>query len=202
MNRSIVLASGSPRRKALLEDLGLSIDVRVSHAEEISDGSPEEVVAHNARIKCESIAADARKNEIVIAADTIVVHEGTILGKPESLDEARAMLRRLSGDTHEVKTGVHIYDAASDRYQEGIETTSVTFRDLPDRDIDLFVDIVKPTDRAGAYTVDGPGSLIVSRYAGCYYNVLGLPLVLLHTLLLDVGFHFFDVIEPEKARFL
>ncbi len=202
MNKTIVLASGSPRRKALLTDLGIKVDVRVSDAEETSEGSPDEVVTHNARVKCEAIARNSQPDEIIIAADTIVVHEGSILGKPRSLEEAVEMLERLSGDTHEVKTGIHVRDIAKGQQQHDIETTRVTFRELKPEEIGRFVEIVQPLDRAGAYTVDGPGSLLVAGYEGCYYNVLGLPLVLLHGMLLELGFDLFSEMNAQDARFL
>jgi len=202
MSRKIVLASGSPRRKALLEDLGIPVDVRVSDAEELCEGPPDKVVAINARAKCKAVARTAGANEIVIAADTIVIHNGSILGKPATLDEAIQMLERLSADTHEVKTGIDVWDGATGRHTHSIETTRVTFRDLRRGEIERFVDIVQPLDRAGAYTVDGPGSLLVARYEGCYHNVLGLPLVLLHGMLLESGFDLFSEMNAQDTRFL
>lgn len=202
MSKRIVLASGSPRRRALLEDLGISVDVRVSDVDETGTGTPEEVVLHNARIKCAAIAQTAAADEIVIAADTIVVLRETILGKPQDLDEARGMLRSLSGATHRVLTGVHIWSGETGTELGGVETTDVTFRELRDVEIERFVEIVQPLDRAGAYTVDGPGSLLVSGYAGCFYNVLGLPLVRLHSMLLQSGYDLSGEMDAKKTRFL
>lgn len=202
MNKPLVLASASPRRKALLEALGLDITVRVSHAEEIDSGSPESIVLHNARLKCEAVAHEAADHEIIIAADTIVVLGERILGKPASLDEARAMLRDLSGHTHRVMTGVAVRGEVHQPIAEAVEITEVTFCTLSDTDIDCFVETVQPLDRAGAYTVDGPGSLLVAGYSGCYYNVLGLPLVRLHDLLKGFGIDLFESMNSEKTRFL
>lgn len=202
MNKSLVLASGSPRRKALLEDLGLDIEVRVSDAEEIDTGTPESLVLHNAHLKCEAVAQEAADHEIIIAADTIVVLGDQILGKPKTLDEARAMLRSLSGNTHRVMTGIAVRGDANQPLAEAVEITAVTFRDLSDADIDCFVEAVEPLDRAGAYTVDGPGSLLVSKYEGCYYNVLGLPLVCLNDLLKSFGFDLFQSMNTQNTRFL
>ena len=112
------------------------------------------------------------------------------------------MLQALSGNTHEVKTGIDIWNGATGEYLSGIETTRVTFRELCQHEIERFVGIVKPLDRAGAYTVDGPGSLLVAGYQGCYYNVLGLPLVLLHENLLKIDFDLFASMNAQKARFL
>lgn len=202
MSKRIVLASGSARRRALLEQLGLDVEVRVSNVDETGSGSPEETVLANARLKCAAVIEDAASDEVVIAADTIVVHTGDILQKPESLDEARGMLERLSGNTHEVLTAIVVHDVESSRTVDAVESTRVTFRTLRSLEIDRFVDIVKPLDRAGAYTVDGPGSLLVAGYAGCYYNVLGLPLVRLHDLLLSLNLDVFSMMDESKSRFL
>lgn len=202
MSKRIVLASGSARRRALLEQLGITVDVRVSDVEETGSGTPQETALANARLKCNAIAKDAAPSEFVIAADTIVVLEGAILQKPGSLDEARSMLERLSGNTHDVLTAVAVQDADSGRTVDALESTGVTFRNVHAHEIERFIEIVQPLDRAGAYTVDGPGSLLVSGYTGCYYNVLGLPLVRLHELLLDLGFDLFSELDGAKSRFL
>jgi len=198
----IVLASASPRRKALLRALGLTFDVIVSDAEEITDGPPEEAVVTNARAKRNDVAARLDSPALVIAADTLVVIDGEALGKPADLDEARAMIRRLSGRTHQVLTGIAIRDMAAGCDAEGTESTDVTFRHLPEDSIRRFVDAVKPTDRAGAYTVDGPGSLLVERYSGCYQNVLGLPMVRLDILFGQLGYNLFEMMHPPRAVFL
>ena len=139
---------------------------------------------------------------MVIGADTIVVLEGQIMGKPADLDEALAMLTRLSGKTHEVLTGVAVINTETGGKVAGVERTEVTFRALTEDHIARFVDAVRPLDRAGAYTVDGPGSLLVTRYDGCYQNVLGLPIVLLDTLLAELGDGLFDRMRADAARFL
>ena len=112
------------------------------------------------------------------------------------------MLGDLSCNTHQVITGLTVIDKNKDRKVIGSETTDVTFRPLSASEIDRFVETVRPLDRAGAYTVDGPGSLLVSRYDGCYQNVLGLPVVRLDKLMRTMGFSLFDFIVPAKTRFL
>ncbi len=201
MNR-LVLASGSPRRRALLEALGAEVIVHVSHTAEIESGDPRTVAIENARRKRDEVARDTAPGAFVIAADTIVVLGDRILNKPADLDEARRMIRALAGRTHHVMTGVAVADTASGQSCEGIEVTGVTFRALSDADIDRFVTAVRPLDRAGAYTVDGPGGLLVERYDGCYTNVLGLPLVRLDALLRELGDGLFQRIDPARARFL
>ncbi len=198
----IVLASASPRRRALLSALGIPIEVIVSGAEETFEGEPEAMVIANARAKRDDVVAPLDTPAVVIAADTLVFLADHVLGKPADAAEARAMIRRLSGNTHEVITGLAVADTGSGKCAEGAETTRVTFRDLSDEEIAAFVDAVNPVDRAGAYTVDGPGSLLVARYDGCYQNVLGLPIVRLDLLLREIGHSLFDFIDAENAIFL
>ena len=197
-----VLASASPRRRALLEALGIEVDVQPSAIDETLDGAPAEVALNNALAKRDDIARKLNGPAIVIAADTIVVLQNEIMGKPSDLNEARRMLARLSGDTHEVLTGVAVANTQSGQQADGLETTSVTFRALSPEDIDRFVETVRPLDRAGAYTVDGPGTLLVTRYEGCYQNVLGLPIVLLDSLLRQVGDGLSARVRGDKTRFL
>lgn len=198
----IVLASASPRRRALLEALGARIEIRPSAAEETLDGDPAGAAVRNAISKRDDVAKALDEPALVIAADTVVVIGDCVLGKPRDLEDARAMLRRLSGATHRVITGVAVTDTHSGKSASGHETTEVTFCDLTGAEIDCFVSAVKPVDRAGAYTVDGPGSLLVARYNGCYQNVLGLPMVCLNMLLREIGHDLFDYIDPANARFL
>lgn len=201
--KKIILASASPRRKSLLQDLGITFDVRCSSVEEIDHGgTPASIVESNARRKCMAVTEDCGDDALVIGADTLVFLEEQVLSKPSSLEDARRMLRLLSGNTHQVVTGLAVYDMATRRMAQGSENTDVTFRPLTEEEIDCFVDAVRPMDRAGAYTVDGPGSLLVSRYDGCYQNVLGLPIVRLDKMLRQLGYSLFPFIDPGKARFL
>ena len=199
----IVLASGSPRRRALLAALGIAIDVVPSGAIEIDEGeSPASIVIENAKRKRDDVAARTAAPALVIAADTLVFLDGHVLSKPANIEGARAMLRRLSGRTHDVITGIAVADLETGRRVEGHERTGVTFCELTDAEIDHFVHAVKPLDRAGAYTVDGPGSLLVARYDGCYQNVLGLPMVRLRQLLLELGHDLFAMMDGPRSVFL
>lgn len=197
-----VLASASPRRKALLEALGLELDIVVSNAEESFEGTPAAMVVGNARAKRDDVAARLGEPGVVIAADTLVFLDGHVLGKPDGPETACAMLAELSGKTHQVLTGLAVADTATGKTAEGYEATDVTFRDLAPEEIGHFVRVVNPVDRAGAYTVDGPGSLLVARYNGCYQNVLGLPIVRLDQLLRELGYSLFDRVHPTRCRFL
>lgn len=197
-----ILASASPRRKALLEALGLDIEVWPAEVTERSDGAPGELVLGNARLKRDEVARRAPDATRVIAADTVVTYAGRVLGKPRDMEEAREMLAALSGKTHCVYTGLAATDTALGRSAEAYEVTEVTFRPLSEAMIETFVEAVQPLDRAGAYTVDGPGALLVERYNGCYQNVLGLPLVRLDRLLESIGLSLFSCIDADRATFL
>ncbi len=199
----LVLASGSPRRRALLGALGISFEVITSDAEEINHGDvPSQIVERNAALKRDDVATRLDTPAIVIAADTLVFEGAHVLPKPTDRADAIRMLQHLSGRTHQVCTGLALCNTETGARIEGTETTDVTFRTLDLIEIERFVDIVNPLDRAGAYTVDGPGSLIVAGYHGCYYNVLGLPLVKLDTLLRDMGYQLFKEMRRDGAVFL
>lgn len=202
-NLPLVLASASPRRRALLASLGVQFEVYPSEVKEIDDGdSPSAIVERNALLKCEDVVKKINYPAVVISADTLVFLEGEVLSKPKDLQDAKRILKMLSGNTHQVVTGIAVINTADNRKAQGSETTDVTFRQLNDEEIEKFVEIVHPLDRAGAYTVDGPGSLLVSRYDGCYYNVLGLPIVRLDKLLRKVGVNLFSRISKDRAKFL
>jgi len=186
----VILASGSPRRREMLDAVGLRFEVIASAVAELEhdeNGSPGETVVCNAVEKARDVARRIDGDALVVGADTLVFVGGRALGKPASLDDARAMLRTLSGVTHQVYTGVAVVRSRDGWEGTGHEVTDVTFRDLSTEDIDSYLARVDPHDRAGAYTVDGPGSLLVARFDGCFYNVLGLPMVLLDTLLRRFG---------------
>lgn len=201
--KRFVLASASNRRRALLTALGLPIEVIPSGAPECDEAPPPDVTVFNARAKRDEVA---RRLEgppaVVIAADTLVFLEGKTLSKPVDFAEAKTMLSRLSGNTHEVITGLAVCDTESGQEAEGYEVTEVTFRDLAPGEIDAFIETVKPTDRAGGYTSDGPGSLLIRGYRGCYHNVLGLPVVRLDRLLRGLGISLFEEMDRERALFL
>lgn len=191
----IILASASPRRKELFNAVGLRFEVLTSHVDErdhASGGSRNRTVEHNALIKARAVTSRVEGKAIIIGADTLVFVDDHALGKPESMDEARRMLGILSGRTHQVLTGVAVIQSPDGPELAGHEVTDVTFRGLSDTDIDRYLAKVDPYDRAGAYTVDGPGSLLVERFDGCFYNVLGLPMVKLDFMLREFGVSLFE----------
>lgn len=172
-NEKLILASGSPRRSELLRQAGLRFEIRVPDVDEapLPGEKPDEFVMRTAREKAESIAAG---DAVVLAADTAVVDGPRILGKPADHEEAAAMLRSLSGRTHEVMTGVCIrFPDRSDCFH--VETR-VTFRNLSEREIAAYVESGEPMDKAGAYAVQGGAAKMVRRVEGSYSNVVGLPL--------------------------
>lgn len=174
----LVLASGSPRRRELLAFLGVDFIVHPAEIDEekVDAATPAELAERLAWLKSRQVA-DRLRRGIVLAADTVVVLEsGEILGKPAGPEEAAAMLRRLSGNTHEVITGVAIIDGVSDRQQIFHEVTKVMFRELSEAEIQRYVATGEPLDKAGAYGIQRRGALLVRRVEGCYFNVVGLPL--------------------------
>lgn len=187
LHAPLILASQSPRRRKLLDRLGLDFTVRVSPAEEVipSDVLPATVVQTLARDKAHPIA-DRFPDALTLAADTIVAFDDAILEKPSDAPEARAMLRQLSGQTHTVYTGIALLHPASGRSATAVEATKVTFGALTDDEIDAYVHTGSPMDKAGSYGIqDDMGALFVERIDGDYYNVVGLPLRRLYLTLRD-----------------
>ena len=178
MRRNIILASASPRRARLLRQIGLSFTVDGSNVPEETDGydSPREIVTDLARKKAAEVAL--RHGEgLVIGADTIVVLDGRVLGKPVDAPDAARMLGLLSGRTHEVHTGFCIIEKPGGRTVCDSEVTRVTFRELSEGEIDAYVRTGSPMDKAGAYGIqDDFGAIFVERIDGCFYNVVGFPL--------------------------
>ena len=169
----IILASASPRRKELMGHFPFAFTVRVSQADEKMDSGklPKDEVA---RISCNKAMAVARhSDDIVIGADTIVVCDGVILGKPKDEADAFRMLSMLSGRAHQVMTGVTVL--RGDRQYSFTEITDVYFRPLPEEEILSYIRSSDPMDKAGAYGIQSGASLFVEKIVGDYYNVVGLP---------------------------
>lgn len=184
----IVLASASPRRKDLLQSLGLAFQIEPAEVDEHWEGKPDpRVFAETlARRKAKFVAARHHRG-LVIGADTLVYIDDEILTKPSDQSEARAMLHRLSGRTHTVVTGLAVVEPESGRTVSCFEETSVSFRVLSAKEIQRYVATGEPMDKAGAYGIQGMGALLVARIEGCYPNVVGLPLVRLARLFSDFG---------------
>ena len=182
----VILASASPRRRELLTLVGIAHRVRPADIDE-TVGANERPEPHAQRLANEKAAVIARDHphELVIAADTIVVLDGEILGKPRSDDDAKSMLARLSGRTHTVVTAIAC--ALDGRSASAVETVQVTFRDLTPEEIDAYVETREPMDKAGSYGIQGYGATIVRRIDGDYFAVMGLSLVRLVELMKEVG---------------
>ena len=189
----LVLASASPRRRDLLARIGLAFDVRPTDADETWPDLPLGPAAEAVALR-KARAAEA-PGALVLAADTVVALDGDVLGKPPSAEAARITLRRLSGRTHRVATGLALRHG--DREATAHAVTDVTFAALSDAEIDAYVATGSPLDKAGAYGIqDDVGALLVERIEGDYANVVGLPLRLLYVTLRDA---FPDLVVPPGA---
>ncbi|MHB8880036.1 MAG: Maf family protein [Thermodesulfovibrionales bacterium] len=175
--RKIILASGSPRRRELLSLTGLKFRVVLSDFEEdmTLPLPPQSLAKFLSREKAAAVAG-GYKNAVVIAADTFILFNQAILGKPHTPREAARMLAMLSGRAHTVITGYTIIDTADGRRVTRAVSTKVYFRELTRREIDTYVATGEPLDKAGAYAIQGRGSVFIKRISGDYFNVIGLPL--------------------------
>lgn len=185
---SFILASGSPRRKELLEMLNVrNMKIIPAKGEENipENAGPGEIVMALAAAKGREVAANCGKDDTVISADTIVWHEGRVYGKPHSESEARAFLRSLSDNTHEVYTGVCVIHGGRECVE--YEMSRVTFRELDDEEIEAYIANGEPMDKAGAYGAQGIGALFVRKIDGDFFNVMGLPLCRLGEMLKKQG---------------
>ena len=173
----LILASASPRRQQLLAEMGFAFDVLPAEVteHEAADADPREMVAHNAALKADWVAA-RRPTDFVLGADTTVFIDNTVLNKPRDLVEARAMLRRLAGRTHTVFTGLALRRASQQlRFDEGV-TSEVTFKSFDDGVIDAYFSLVNPLDKAGAYGIQEGRDLIIAGWHGSFTNIMGLPI--------------------------
>jgi septum formation protein len=188
--KKIILASASPRRKELLEKIGLKFEVEPSdYAEDMCSGlSPDELARAISLEKARAVASK-HKNTVVIAADTFIVFRGKIMGKPGTEAEARKMLMRLRGKPHSVITGFTILDVDKNKVLTKAVETVVHIKNLTPDEIEAYVKSGEPLDKAGAYAIQGLGSTIVERIEGDYFNVIGLPLSALTEGLKKFGIH-------------
>lgn len=181
----LILASGSPRRKELLGLFGVPFTVRAADIDETMDPEkpPFDEVARVSRLK--ALAVPRRPEDLVIAADTIVICGGRVLGKPHSREDAIGMLELLSGRDHQVMTGCTV--VRGDQARTFTEVTDLHFRPLSQQEIDRYVDSGEPMDKAGAYGIQGGAALFCEKIAGDYYNVMGLPVCRLSQLLREIA---------------
>ena len=186
----IILASASPRRKELLEQIGIPYKILPSGVEEDMskiEGTPEEKVEKLALNKAMDVAGKLSSG-LVLGADTAVVLGKDIMGKPKTYDEGYSMLKKLSGNTHLVITGLALINAENMRYITGHEITEVVFDTLTDNKIKWYLETGEYKDKAGSYGIQGKGAVFVKEIRGCYFNVVGLPLFKLTEMLERFGY--------------
>ena len=180
-SQKIILASQSPRRKEILEMIGLEFTVKKSNYEEnpIEDKSSKELVEFHAIEKAKDVVKQLTEG-LVIGSDTIVVIDDEILEKPKSEDEAFEMLRKLSNKIHEVQTGVAIVNSSNGKIISFVETTEVTFFPISDKMINHYLQNYQYADKAGSYAIQDYSGLFVEKINGCFYNVVGFPVSRFH----------------------
>lgn len=187
----LILASKSPRRVEILRKAGFTFEVRATGIDESRRGreSARAHVLRLAREKARAVAEQLGENSraVVIGADTVVVIGGKILGKPSDVREARAMLRLLNGKTHQVLTGVSIVSMHDKRELNRVESTRVHFLKLSKKEIEDYIHTGEPFDKAGGYGIQGIAGRFIDRIDGCYFNVMGLPISLVWTMLRQLG---------------
>jgi septum formation protein len=170
--RRLILASASPQRRAILEQIGIPFEARPANVDEAGEGDPAQVAEANARMKAEAVAG---AGELVLGADTLVAVDGDILGKPAGEEQARAYLERLSGRSHEVVGGFALAEHG-DVVVVGVQRTTVTFRAATAGLLDWYLATGEWQGRAGGYAIQGAGAALVTDVEGDYLNVVGLPL--------------------------
>ena len=188
----LILASSSPRRAEVLRNAGFVFEIRPADVDETRQPheAAEDYVRRVAQAKARAIAEPARADReraIVIAADTIVLAEGQILGKPRDAEDARRMLRLFSGKTHEVLTALSVINVPAAKEALHVEKTRVEFLKRSEEEMETYIQTGEPLDKAGAYGIQGIAGRFATRIEGCYFNVLGLPLSRLWTTLQSLG---------------
>lgn len=188
---SIILASSSPRRKELMERMGLEFTIRTAQHDETMNpaGDPADEVADVSRRKASAIQPLCTEDDIIVAADTVVVCDGLIMGKPHDFEDAVNMLHRLSGREHQVMTGLTV--SRGSRTETRTVITAVRFRPMSDAEIRAYVATGEPMDKAGAYGVQGLAAMFIEGLDGDFYNVMGLPLCTLAAMLRGYGVKLF-----------
>lgn len=181
----LILASGSPRRRELLDLMGLTYTVETPDVDESFSGRPSETVMEISRRKATAVAA-RHSDSIIIAADTLVFADGA-LGKPHTPERAKEMLRSLAGNWHHVYTGITVINTRSGRVLRNVDKTRVHLVPMTEQEIDAYVATGEPLDKAGAYGIQGMGGMFVDRIDGSYSNVVGLPMSMLRIMLAQVG---------------
>jgi len=186
LNDKLILASGSPRRAEILAAVGWKFEKEVADVDETEfpGEKPDEYVLRLGKIKAETVAAN-HKNALILGADTIVVIDNQIIGKPKDFDDARRMLKMLSGNWHEVLTGVALVKVFKGNFETKVDLqkTRVKFAEMNDAEIEFLIEKGEPLDKAGAYAVQAQAALFIEEIRGDYWNVVGLPISLVYKLM-------------------
>ena len=183
-NIKLILASKSPRRYDLLKGMGLDFEVRAKNTEENFPSSIplSEVAGYLSELKAKAFQGEIGNNEIILTSDTVVILNGEFLGKPRDRNEAQQMLRKLSGNEHQVITGISLY--SNEKCITKQDITRVFFKELTDREINFYIDHYQPFDKAGAYGIqEWIGYIGVQKIEGSFFNVMGLPVHLVYQIL-------------------
>ena len=189
--QQLILASASPRRSELLERIGLSFRVSPADVEEHNspDDGPAQMVINNAGLKADALVSEY-PDSLVLGSDTTVALDGIVLNKPVDLDEARSMLKQLSGREHTVYTAIALRWQAGELCDDFVEASQVRFKTLDDDTITMYFQCVNPLDKAGAYGIQSGREMIIEAVDGSVENVMGLPIQALEARLLELGFDF------------
>ncbi len=190
-HKQIILASSSPRRMQLLNMLSVPFlciapDVDESFCDQYS--LEQNLIAVTQKKAQFVYHSHTPKNALIVAADTVVVLDGTVFSKPKDACQAADILHTLSGKTHNVFTAVHVLDTDCDKSASCVDKTQVTFRALTSEEIDGYISCGEWTDKAGAYGIQGIGSVLIKKITGCFFNVMGLPVPVLYTMLQSFGY--------------
>ncbi len=181
--KQIILASSSPRRKQLLEQIGIKPIILPSEYVEKNNYSPKKQALANAEGKAKWVANKINSDSLIIAADTIVIINEIILGKPKDKKSAKNMLKLLRGKPHNVLSSVYLLDTLTKKVENNVVETEVFMRDFSNKELNNYINTKEPYDKAGGYAIQGKASIFVSKIKGSYSNVVGLPLAELSCLL-------------------
>lgn len=187
----IILGSKSPRRQQLVQEIGLPVELRIQEVDEVypNDLPLDKIPEYLSELKAQPLLKELQDDEILLTSDTIVLLNGKVLGKPKDEEDAKAMIRQLSNNTHDVITGFHLTSKSKSHTASSI--TKVTFSELTEEEVSHYVDTFKPLDKAGSYGIqEWIGYIGVKGIEGCYYNVMGLPVSAIYQVLKkEFGIH-------------
>ncbi|KJJ84629.1 Maf-like protein [Candidatus Omnitrophus magneticus] len=195
INKKIILASASKRRAEILLSCGIVHTIIPSGMDEIMDQTIpiKKIVLHNAKIKAEAVTKKV-KNAVVISADTLVTHDGEIIGKPKDERDAKRLLKKFSGENIEVFTAIYIVDVTTSKKSYGVTKSDVRVAKINDKNINKIFPLLGPYDKAGGFSIEGAGSILFDDIRGSYFNILGLSMMALRRLFEKIGLDIIDFV--------